>query len=62
MKNNEITYNTSLKKYQNLKILKLFKNKIQYMNSILGVFNSLNLLEEVTIKENPFLSVIFAYK
>ena len=60
--NNEITYNASLKKYLNLKILNLSKNKIQYMNSILDVFNSLNLLEEVTIKGNPFLFIIFAYK
>ena len=60
--NNEITYITSLKKCQNLKILKLSQNKIQYMNSTLGVFKSLNLLEELTIKENPFLSEIFAYK
>ena len=60
--NNEITYITSLKKCQNLKILKLSQNKIQYMNSTLGVFKSLNLLEELTIKENQFLSEIFAYK
>ena len=60
--NNEITYITSLKKSQKLKILKLSQNKIQYLNSTLGVFKSLNLLEELTIKDNPFLSQIFAYK
>ena len=60
--NNEITYITSLKKCNNLKILKLSQNKIQYLNSSLGVFKSLNLLEELTIKDNPFLSNIFAYK
>ena len=60
--NNEITYITSLKKCTNLKILKLSQNKIQYLNSSLGVFKSLNLLEELTIKDNPFLSNIFAYK
>ena len=60
--NNVITYITSLKKCQKLKILKLSQNKIQYLNSSLGVFKSLNLLEELTIKDNPFLSQIFAYK
>ena len=60
--NNEITYITSLKKCRNLKQLKLSLNKIQYLNSTLGVFKSLNLLEELTIKDNPFLSQIFAYK
>ena len=42
--------------------IKISQNKIQYMNSTLGVFKSLNLLEELTIKENPFLSEIFAFK
>ena len=60
--NNEITYITSLKKCNNLKILKLSLNKIQYLNSTLNIFKSLNLLEELTIKDNPFLSQIFAYK
>ena len=60
--NNEITYITSLKKCSNLKILKLSQNKIQYLNSSLSVFKALNLLEELTIKDNPFLSEIFAYK
>ena len=60
--NNEITYITSLKKCRNLKILKLSLNKIQYLNSTLNIFKSLNLLEELTIKDNPFLSQIFAYK
>ena len=60
--NNEITYITSLKKCNNLKILKLSLNKIQYLTSTLNIFKSLNLLEELTIKDNPFLSQIFAYK
>ena len=60
--NNEITYITSLKKCHNLKCLKLSLNKIQYLNSTLNVFKCLNLLEELTIKDNPFLSQIFAYK
>ena len=60
--NNEITYITSLKKCHNLKSLKLSLNKIQYLNSTLNVFKCLNLLEELTIKDNPFLSQIFAYK
>ena len=60
--NNEITYITSLKKCHNLKILKLSLNKIQYLTSTLNIFKSLNLLEELTIKDNPFLSQIFAYK
>ena len=60
--NNEITYITSLKKCRNLKTLKLSLNKIQYLNSTLNIFKSLNLLEELTIKDNPFLSQIFAYK
>ena len=59
--NNEITLITSLKKCSKLKILKLSQNKIQYLNSTLSTFKSLNLLEELTIKENPFLNEIFAY-
>ena len=35
------------------KMLKLSQNKIQYMNFTLGSFNSMNLLEELTIKDNP---------
>ena len=60
--NNQISFITSLAKCTNLKILKLSLNKIEYLNSTLNSIKSLINLEELTIKDNPFLSQLFAYK
>ena len=60
--NNEITYITCLNKCLNLKILKLSQNKIEFLNSTLNTIKNLRKLEELTIKDNPFLTQLFGYK
>ena len=60
--NNEISYITSLNKCLNLKILKLSQNKIEFLNSTLNTIKNLRKLEELTIKDNPFLTQLFGYK
>ena len=60
--NNEISYITCLNKCLNLKILKLSQNKIEFLNSTLNTIKNLRNLEELTIKENPFLTQLFGYK
>jgi len=60
--NNEITYITSLIKCLDLKILKLSQNKIEFLNSTLNTIKNLRKLEELTIKDNPFLTQLFGYK
>ena len=60
--NNQISYITPLAKCLNLKILKLALNKIEFLNSSLNTIKSLRKLEELTIKDNPFLTQLFAYK
>jgi hypothetical protein len=45
-----------------LKILKLSQNKIEFLNSTLNTIKNLRNLEELTIKENPFLTQLFGYK
>ena len=44
------------------KILKLANNQIKYLNSTLRIFKNLKYLEEITIKNNPFLSELFSYR
>ena len=60
--NNQISFITSLSKCINLKILKLSLNKIEFLNSTLNTIKNLRKLEELTIKDNPFLTQLFAYK
>ena len=60
--NNQISLITPISKCHNLKILKLSLNKIQYIESSINAIKSLRILEELTIKDNPFLEKIFAYK
>ena len=60
--NNEISYITCLNKCINLKILKLSQNKIEFLNSTLNTIKTLKKLEELTIKDNPFLTQLFGYK
>jgi Leucine-rich repeat (LRR) protein len=60
--NNEISYITCLNKCLNLKILKLSQNKIEFLNSTLNTIKNLRKLEELTIKDNPFLTQLFGYK
>ena len=62
VENNQISYITSLTKCINLKILKLALNKIEFLNSSLNTIKNLRKLEELTIKDNPFLTQLFAYK
>ena len=60
--NNQISFITPLAKSINLKILKLSLNKIEFLNSTLNTIKNLKKLEELTIKDNPFLTQLFAYK
>ena len=60
--NNNIENITNLMKVNNLTILKLFNNKIKYHNSSIRTLEILNKLEELTIKENPFLNEIINYR
>ena len=60
--NNQISFITSLNKCTNLKILKLSLNKIEFLKSTLNTFKNLKKLQELTIKDNPFLTQLFAYK
>ena len=62
LENNNITSITSLNICIKLKILKLSSNNIKYLNSTLKIFKNLKNLEEVTIKQNPFLSELFSYR
>ena len=60
--NNLINSITSLNSCIQLKTLKLAFNKIEYLNSTLRIFKNLKNLTELSIKENPFLSQLFAYR
>ena len=60
--NNNIINITSLNICSKLKILKLFNNKIKYLNSTLRTIKNLKNIEELSIKENPFLSELFSYR
>ena len=59
--NNIITI-TSLNICSKLKILKLSHNKIKYLNSTLRTIKNLKNIDELSIKENPFLSELFSYR
>ena len=61
LENNAIINITSLNICIKLKILKLSNNSIKYLNSTLRIFKNLKNLEEITIKENPFLSELSSY-
>ena len=60
--NNSIITITSLNICVKLKILKLANNQIKYLNSTLRIFKNLKNLEEITIKNNPFLSELNSYR
>ena len=60
--NNNIITITSLNICSKMKILKLSNNKIKYLNSTLRTIKNLLNLEELSIKENPFLSELFSYR
>ena len=59
--NNSIITITSLNICVKLKALKLANNQIKYLNSTLRIFKNLKNLEEITIKNNPFLSELNSY-
>ena len=61
LENNAIINITSLNICIKLKILKLSNNSIKYLNSTLRIFKNLKNLEEITIKQNPFLSELSSY-
>ena len=60
--NNNIITITSLNICSKLKTLKLSFNKIKYLNSTLRTIKNLKYLDNLTIKENPFLSELFSYR
>ena len=60
--NNSIITITSLNICVKLKALKLANNQIKYLNSTLRIFKNLKNLEEITIKNNPFLSELNSYR
>lgn len=60
--NNNINSITSLNICSKMKILKLSNNKIKYLNSTLRTIKNLSNLEELSIKDNPFLSELFSYR
>ena len=60
--NNQISFITSLNKCPKLKILKLSLNKIEFLKSTLNTLKNLKQLVELSIKDNPFLTQLFAYK
>ena len=60
--NNSIITITSLNICIKLKVLKLANNQIKYLNSTLRIFKNLKNLEEITIKNNPFLSELTSYR
>ena len=62
LENNSITTITSLNICIKLKVLKLANNQIKYLNSTLRIFKNLKNLEEITIKNNPFLSELNSYR
>ena len=59
--NNSIINITSLNICIKLNVLKLSNNNIKYLNSTLRIFKNLKNLEEITIKQNPFLSELSSY-
>ena len=60
--NNNIITITSLNICTKLKALKLSNNKIKYLNSTLKTIKNLKNIEDLSIKENPFLSELFSYR
>jgi len=62
LQNNKITSIYSLRKNIELKKLNISNNKLTDENETLNSLKNLTILEELEIKENPFLSEIFAYK
>lgn len=60
--NNSIITITSLNICVKIKALKLANNQIKYLNSTLRIFKNLKNLEEITIKNNPFLSELNSYR
>jgi len=62
LENNSIITITSLNICIKLKVLKLANNQIKYLNSTLRIFKNLKNLEEITIKNNPFLSELNSYR
>ena len=62
VENNNIITITSLNICSKLKTLKLSYNKIKYLNSTLRTIKNLKYLEELSIKENPFLTELFSYR
>ena len=62
LQNNKITSIYSLRKNIELKKLNISNNKLTDENETLNSLKNLTILEELEIKDNPFLSEIFAYK
>ena len=62
LENNSLITITSLNICVKLKVLKLANNQIKYLNSTLRIFKNLKNLEEITIKNNPFLSELNSYR
>ena len=59
---NEISNIENLIKCNKLKILDISNNKIDNIIKTLNTFNRLKSLEELKIKDNPFIINLFAYK
>ena len=62
VENNQINSITSLNQCPKLKVLKLHLNKIEYQNSTMRTLQNLINLNELTIKDNPFIDEMFQYK
>ena len=62
VENNQINSITSLNQCPKLKVLKLHLNKIEYQNSTMRTLQNLIHLNELTIKDNPFIDEMFQYK
>ena len=60
--NNNIITITSLNICSKMKTLKLSNNKIKYLNSTLKAIKNLKNIEDLSIKDNPFLSQLFSYR
>ena len=62
VENNQINSITSLNQCPKLKVLKLHLNKLEYQNSTMRTLQNLINLNELTIKDNPFIDEMFQYK
>jgi len=62
VENNQINSITSLNQCPKLKVLKIQLNKLEYQNSTMRTLQNLINLNELTIKDNPFIDEMFQYK